>query len=281
MSNRERRFEVDEVTGEVKEFVEVREGDVLRTQKQNEYHIKQARRYDDKTEFVWVKFPYNKQFYSSLQPSNITRLMYFATFCNSEGYVMRNNDVKGMLNINANQLKSFRDELLEREIINVQKTRIYLNQELFGKGEVDKPLLDYTRLFTSATRSLYEGCHSTTTHKYLSYIFKMIPYVNRQTNILCCNQQEQVIESIALMPFVEFYENQGNDKTHASRLKKALQEFRIDGELVVGFFNTLDELTPSGKYVVVNPKLFYGGDRTQEPYSMIRNLFLDEAMNNA
>ena len=104
----------------------------------------------------------------------------------------------------------------------------------------------------------------------------MIPYVNRQTNILCCNQKEQIIDNVAPITFSEFYEKQGNDKTHVSRLKKKLQEFRIDGELVVGFFNSLNELTPNGKYAVVNPKLFYGGDRTSITYMKIQQLFTDE-----
>ena len=272
-TERKRTYLIDEETGEYTEFIEWREGDFLRTKEQREFFYEKMERYADKTDFIWIKFFYDRDFYSPISPENLTRLMYFSTFCRNDRYVMCDNDIKLALNINANQLKSFRDEFIGEALIK-DKGRLYLNEKYFGKGKIEGAEQDYLRLFTSATQELYESCKTTSEHAYLSYFFRMIPFVNRQTNILCRNQREQELEHIAYMTTIEFFEMIG--RTHHARIKAQLQTYRIDNELVIGFFNNPDVLTPKGKYAVINPILFYGGDRTKQNYKDIRKLFTDE-----
>ena len=145
---------------------------------------------------------------------------------------------------------------------------------VFGKGKIGEPDRDYIRLFTGVTRQLYKSCETTSEHAYLSYFFRMIPFVNRQTNILCRSQQEQDREHIAYMTTTEFFNLIG--RTHHGRIKTQLQTYRIDGELLVGFFDTLDSLIPQGEHAIINPILYYGGDRTKQNYADIRKLFTDE-----
>ena len=109
---------------------------------------------------------------------------------------MTDKDIKSMLVINPNLVKSFRDAFIDRAIIK-DGQRLYLKDDLFGKGKIGEADRDYVRLFTGVTRQLYKSCETTSEHAYLSYFFRMIPFVNRQTNILCCSQQEQDREHIA------------------------------------------------------------------------------------
>ena len=274
MSNERRHIDyVDEDTGEYIYFLEIRDGDTLRTKEQKEYFFDKLERYADKTDFVWLKFAYNKDFYAPISPENLTRLMYFATFCNNECYVMTDKDIKSMLGINPNQVKSFRDAFFGRAIIK-DGQRLYLKNDLFGKGKIGEPDRDYVRLFTGVTRQLYKSCETTSEHAYLSYFFRMIPFVNRQTNILCRSQQEQDREHIAYMTTTEFFNLIG--RTHHGRIKTQLQTYRIDGELLIGFFDTLDTLVPQGEHAIINPILYYGGDRTKQNYADMRKLFTDE-----
>lgn len=273
MGERRRIFDVDKETGEYIEYIEWREGDTLRSKEQKEWFFDRMERYADKTEFVWLKFAYNKDFYARISPENLTRLMYFATFCNNECYVMTDKDIKSMLGINPNQVKSFRDAFLGRAIIK-DGERLYLKDDLFGKGKIGEPDRDYLRLFTGVTRQLYKSCETTSEHAYLSYFFRMIPFVNRQTNILCRSQQEQDREHIAYMTTTEFFNLM--ERTHHGRIKSQMQSYRINDELLIGFFDTLGNLTPQGKYAVINPILYYGGDRTKQHYADLRKLFTDE-----
>jgi len=102
-----------------------------------------------------------------------------------------------------------------------EKIQMTADETSAGVGEIQTEL-NYIRLFCDSTRELYEGCASTAEHKALSYIFKMIPYVNRQTNIFSYNQEEQAKDAIIFMPFSKFCTLVDYDATHAARLQKAL-----------------------------------------------------------
>ena len=186
---------------------------------------------------------------------------------------MTDRDIKSMLGINPNQVKSFRDAFFGRTIIKDDE-RLYLKDDLFGKGKIGEPDRDYIRLFTGVTRQLYKSCEKTSEHAYLSYFFRMLPFVNRQTNILCRSQQEQDQERIAYMTTTEFFNLVG--RTHHGRIKSQMQSYRINDELLIGFFDTLGNLNPQGKYAVINPILYYGGDRTKQHYADLRKMFTDE-----
>lgn len=112
----------------------------------------------------------------------------------------------------------------------------------------------------------------------MAYTMQMIPFVNRQTNILCYNQTGQSIECTEYMKLKDFCAIMGLDVTHTSRIRKQLLKLRINGELAVGFFNNTDsmELIPNGKYVVVNPILYFGGERKKEYHTKVCKLFKEE-----
>ena len=155
MGDRKRKFDIDKETGEYIKYIEWREGDVLRSKEQREWFFDRMARYADKTDFIWLKFAYNHDFYASISPENLTRLMYFASFCNNECYVMTDTDIKCMLEINPNQVKSFREEFFDRVIIK-DEDRLYLDGSLFGKGTFEESDKDYIRLFTVVTQQLYK-----------------------------------------------------------------------------------------------------------------------------
>lgn len=275
---------VDKETGEIIENDKIDEdiratlveiGGYVRNPRQIEFLKKQQKRREDTTPFIWANYGYNQPFYPNMQDANITRMILFSTFCNDKGYVMTNQDIRPMLKINANQLKSFRDDLYAYDILSAKNDKLYINQNAFSIGERIEDNNAFIRVFLDSNRKLYESC-KITEHKKLSYIYKMIPYVNRQTNILSCNQKEQELERIEYMPVKEFCNIVGYNTTHISRFRTGLSKFRIYDELAVGFFDNISELNPKGKYVVVNPKLFYGGDRSIQTYKTICKLFQAE-----
>ena len=71
MSERRRTYLIDEDTGEYIEFIEWREGDILRTKEQKEFSFERMDRYADKTEFVWLKFGYDHDFYAAVSSKNL------------------------------------------------------------------------------------------------------------------------------------------------------------------------------------------------------------------
>ena len=273
---------IDLNTGEYKDISELKgvraalieEGGYIISPKQREYASRFYRRREDATDFIWVKFQYNCPFYDNLSLNNVTRMLCMATYINDKGFSMFKTDIGGTLNINANLALNLRKELEEKGIISFNKDRIYFSDSICYRGKLQGNSADHIRLFTEATQTLYSSCRITK-HKYLAYIFKMIPYMNRQTNILSYNQQEQDISRIEPMTVQEFCQLVGYDTTHAGRFRGELSAFRIFDEPVVAFFNdrTTIDFCSNGRYIVVNPKLFFGGDRSQSNYKIIRSLF--------
>lgn len=256
-------------------LVTIEPGSRIITPAQIEFLRKKEERHRDKTPYIWANFKYNEEYLPNIKDVNIPKMIYFATFCNDIGYVMTKNDIKGTLKINPNQVKQFKENLLKEKIIYLQDNDIYISNNYFYKGALLNTKTNFIRIYRDANRKLYSSC-TVTEHKQLSYIYRMIPYINRQSNILSYNQQEQDIEHIQYMTFKKFCNIIGYDSSHSSRLKKSLSTFRINGELVVGFFDNISELNPKGKYVVVNPRFFYGGEVTKKVYKDIINLFVTE-----
>lgn len=188
---------------------------------------------------------------------------------------MTSQDIKDMLKISYNHVKKFKDNLTQQGIITIINNKAYVSNNAFYIGTLQNTTTDFIRIFIDSNRKLYSDS-TPTQHKQLSYIYRMIPYLNRQTNILSRNQYEQDIERIEYMTFKEFCDSVGYDSSHSARLKTALSQFRIHGELAVGFFDDLLELKTKGKYVVVNPRLFFGGERELKAYKDICNLFKAE-----
>ena len=116
-------------------------------------------------------------------------------------------------------------------------------------------------------------------HKWLSVVFQMLPYANRQTNILSINPEEQDIARVEKMTIQEFCALANYDVKHAARLRKELLQLRVNGRLAVGFFDNKDQLDPKGKFIIINPHLLYGGERFGETYQHICALFEEESRN--
>ena len=243
--------------------------------KQAEFLKQRSLRYADNTPFVWANFKYNKPFHPDIEDANIPKMIFLATFCNNVGYVMGKQDITDMLNISYNLSKKFRDNLTEQKVLFFKRDLAFISPRSFYKGKLKDTGTSYIRIYEEYNQKLYQSC-TTTQHKQLSYVYRMIPYLNRQTNILSYNQQEQEIKHIVNMSVKDFCRKVGYKPSHSARLRNCLSQFRVNGELAVGFFNDLTQLIPDGKYIVVNPNLFYGGEKTTNNYKQISKLFKEE-----
>lgn len=250
----------------------VEKGGYVRQLNQIEYYREMERRYQDRTPYIRANFTYGSPYFPQIKDTLISILIFFATFCNDSGYCMRSESIKETLKIDYNQVKDFRDTLTQQGIVSIRNGKAYVSSSAFYRGILKDEGKDFIRIFIEANQQLFLSC-TVNQHKKLSYIYRMIPYVNRQTNILSYNQQEQNLQYIEKMTIKEFCEIVGYNSSHSSRLRKELLSFRIYGELVVGFFDDIYELNPNGEYVVVNPKLFYGGEREKKSHIDICKLF--------
>lgn len=269
---------VNPETGEVidtSQYIKLDPGDVVLTKKQQEFLQKEYAKYQDKTDFVWLNFQYGTNLELPVDRAVAVRLLYFGTTCGSDGIIQKNKLMNARLNLDKNQQTTFFHQTLQSGLLHQDGTAYFVNPQFISRGEYNADC-DHIRIFTVFYRKLCESTQSQVGLNRIYFFLQMIPYLNRQTNILSHNQTEQVFELIAYMSFKEFCEKINYNTAHSAKLKKQLSSFRVNGELVVGFFDDLTKLTPSGKNIILNPKLCFGGNRTTSRYRELCALFESE-----
>ena len=269
---------VDPNTGEVIETsisYKLEPGDRIISKAQQEFIEKKNARYQDKTEFVWLNYKYGTNLDFPVDKSVAVRFLYFGTACGSEGIIQKNKLMKAKLSLDKNQQTAFLKQTLQSGLLRQDGSAFFINPQIISWGEHDTAS-NHIRIFSGYYRKLCESTHSQAELNRIYYFLQMIPYLNRQTNILSYNQVEQDPERIVYMSFNDFCNKINYNTAHSAKLKKQLSAFRVNGELLIGFFNTITELTPTGKNVVLNPKLFFGGDRSGGKYKDICALFENE-----
>lgn len=265
---------LDQSTGEVL----LKEG-VFISKEQNEAFIQKRNREvaiagDPDYCFVWFLFKYGEEIFPTLTPANITRLFYVATFCNYEGYLANSNGtpltkahIKKKLGLSDSVNSGFWKELLASGILSIGDDNIiYVNEKYFRKGSM-RSNSSFTRIYSNFIRTIYEDCLDNNKHKLLSYIFRLIPYVNYTHNVVCRNPDEKDIDRIEPTTVKELCEILNYSATNGRRLLDEMLHYRVGGEHLIGLWG--HSLDVDKHIVFVNPKIFYAGP---DPHD-IRNTF--------
>lgn len=234
-------------------------------------------KYKEYGNFVWNVYGLNQLNFENLHASDVTRLMFLSTYLNYDGYLMFNNrnplDKKNMLtllNISQSEFKRFYKSMFDNKILYFQDDRIYINNEIFGKGKIDKTLSIklseqdkyMTRLYIDGVRSLYNKS-TPRSHKSLSYLFQILPYVNRRYNIVCFNPLEEDLHKIQCMSLGQFCEIIGYSSHNANQLFKTLFEprFDINGKITTAMRYVVDKGLDKSTYsMFINPRVYYAGN---------------------
>lgn len=274
-------YKLDEDTGELilveNPIVELQEGDEVRRKKQIEYARIDYSAKTSNGNFVWLLFNYGKDLFPNISAANLTRLMYAATFCGNDGSIMSKQSLRAQMKLNRSRWAEFWTEMTDSNILYEEDGMVYVRDEFISKGAIDTSK-NYTRLFCEYVQQLYEGCDSPSSHKQLSYVFKIIPFINRRTNTVCINPLEQDEQNIQPMKLGDFCDAVGYNKKNARRLASELLKIRINGELAIGFF--VPSMDEKNWVLVVNPKLYFGG-KYDPLFQKYRNLFIEEAKSHS
>lgn len=147
-------------------------------------------------------------------------------------------------------------------IYETEEGYIMINEDIIIKGAVEnfKELkkedndYTYTRVFVNNVKEMYYGTESRK-RKQLANLFKILPYINFKYNVFCMNPKEVDKEKLELLNWTDLAELCGYDKTHVTKFRKDLMNLKVYGYDVIGEFTR-----SSGKTIIVNPKVYYGGD---------------------
>lgn len=211
--------------------------------------------------------------FPSLTKQDTARLMYIATYINYEDNRLQSDngkrhynkkDLEKLVEMSTKRFNEFFNRLEQEGIIReAESGELYINPTLFYRGELrnhkyDVSDLSYTRMFKKTVRDLYAEFKGRRLGQ-LAVIYSVLPYLNFSTNIICHNPEETSDELIKPMELGELSKLLGYSDAH--KLKRALNNIKIDGKPVFGFFeNPHDRRT---KRIVINPSVVFAGNGEQ------------------
>lgn len=215
--------------------------------------------------------------FPEMQPANLTRLMFLVTHISYNNVLvdkknkpLSKSQIQKLMKLNKTQFYDFWSEMEKFQIIKETNQGIAINDELFFKGSItpelfgsnplDAPVI--TRLYIKGVQELYKKA-TPASHKSLSYIFRILPFVNRRYNVVCFNPLEEDADLVQPMTLLDFADTIGYSRNNIKRLMRTLQEstFEVNGHetKAVGFANINSFATEDSK-IFINPRVYYGGD---------------------
>ena len=255
----ERLVLLDDDTGEIKDFI----GE-YRTQEQIEAQAKYVVNKEKQTfnsDFTWIVFEYGKELLPNIKDQSLVRLIYLSTICDYDGVLPPKSVIKKKLKLSDKYWSYFFKEMRSNNLIfeDEETGALCLNKDFFIKGSLKEmsDKRDCTRLFCNFIQDVYDACDNIKSINQISYLYKLIPFVNRRTNIVCYNPKEQDPEKVYPITLGEFCDMIGYSRKNARRLVSDLLSLKCNGQNLIGFFVT--NLNQTSWKIIVNPHIYYGG----------------------
>ena len=209
-----------------------------------------------------------------LEPQTIARLFYLATFIHPNDNVLRYDDgaeikrseMARLMRLSNGALYSFLKEVSGRYILQNPDGSMSISSDFF-RGQMVNHMnqgidIGYQKVFIKSLRELYHQTPATK-HRYLGYLFLLLPFISWEYNVLCWNASETDIDKVRPMSLSDFCKAIGYDDNGGRNSKKLLNaynqlKFTFRGkEMDVCAY--LDNVTTGKKYFVLNPYVIYRG----------------------
>lgn len=206
-----------------------------------------------------------------VSPISVTRLIYLNTFISYEGNrlmltertPMQRKDLARVLGVSNATVSRFMNEVCPAYITEDTEGLLFTNGGVFKRGALPrKQYCQYQKFYIDGVRRLYAGIDKAY-HKQLGYIFKLLPFVNIEYNLVCnpASIMETDLEQIQLISVAEFCEWIGFDVAHLNKLVAAYSAIRFEVEGKRERFCALsyDGVNKANARIFVNPRVMYNG----------------------
>lgn len=230
-------------------------------------------------DFAWHAYSMTAAGFPDLKDSYISRLMYLAARSTFDGTLMYENNrcitwdnLYTVLDISKKEAGRFKTAIIHGGYVSTRPDgSIMVNRESFFRGglrtnTVAKAIQDdryFVRMYFPAVRFLYESADRRSKGA-LNYIYKTLPFLHRDYNIVCTNPLEPDIEKVHPMRIGEFCDAIGYERSNASRMANILFKptFIIDGKEQNAVAYVINRSFSRADYCMyVNPKVFYAGSK--------------------
>lgn len=226
--------------------------------------------------FVFFIFEHIQDLSNILSDSDLVRFLYLGTYTKKDGILKFDNsniitkeNIKKILRLKDEAFRLFWNNIINNKLICEEDNKILINLFYFYRGKekdyynmTNRKFGDnFTRLYIEATRNLYENTNIRKIKK-LAIIYKLLPFVNWQTNILCKNPKEINKYKIEPLTILDISNYLKYDKTHLARFRKEIHEFKYNNNDIFMRIGKSSDINYD--YIVVNPIFYYKGNNIEE-----------------
>ena len=206
--------------------------------------------------------------FSSLSDAAVARLVFLATYLpldskqlyKTERTPLIVKDLPDLMKLSRTTVREFLKEA--SAYIQADKDGfLYMIADTFMRGTLPKER--YTtmqRLYRNSIRNLFRRT-SANKHHLLGVIFRMMPYINREYNVLCRNPGEDCFDDLDFLTLKDFCSLSNRDYQKMYRLKSEFKNLIFDvNENSERFLNIVEVGNGETKVlIIVNPHILYNG----------------------
>ena len=177
-------------------------------------------------------------------------------------------EIREVLQISRPSFTGFWKECIEKQMIMEKPDGFYLPRSTFRFCETvrsDKKKTKVVKVFKHAIRYMYTTTDERT-RKWLTHLYRLIPFINLSHNVLCTNPFESDVEKIVPLTLGEMCDKLGIDRKNQTHLLRGLTKLQFvdkqgDVRSVIRFSW---EYYNGNKYTItINPQ-FYSGYISEE-----------------
>ncbi|WP_430832365.1 hypothetical protein [Clostridium butyricum] len=184
---------------------------------------------------------------------------------------MLENDLKEVLGLSRNQIAKDKQKLVDLGVLKINKDKtINIDFNYCHKGIYKHNLKgESIRVFENGIQKLYKASIPKE-HKRLGLFIKLIPYLNKENNILCLNPQEEKLIGILPLSIQDICKITGYAVNNARRLESELLKITVGNEYLM--------MKHMKYYLVIysiNPRIFYSGSNLENLQSLIDLFYME------
>jgi len=205
-----------------------------------------------------------------------TYLTYDNLLCSDNNKALKKDDLQKILRLSKAQFYEFYNECIEKGSLISKDGKFHLDGNFTYKGKFIAKLEDgrTVRLYHSGIRDLYRNC-KVSSHKFLGYIFQLLPYINQKYNCVCQEIFETDMKNIKCLTIGEICDLLSYSRSNSARLKEIFLKCEFtDKSKAVGM--VVNSGGVENWRLFINPRLYFAGNAEDYKRVEILGKFLEK-----